>query len=91
MGNLLCSGGRKIVGRASRKGMPDVKVRIAPINVGIGERGRRVDVGTEGVGRKGVGGGVVDRVGEGIRCQSFESARQTPLELELEEAATPAP
>ena len=84
MSNLLRSGGRKIVGHASRKGMPDVKVRIAAINIGIGERGRRVDVSTKGAARKGVGGGVVDRVGECITNQGFDTPRQRPLELELE-------
>src|SRR5215469_13461477 len=59
--------------------MADVEVGIAAVGIRTGERPRGVEVVGKSVGR-----GAVDRVGERVRCQTFEAPRQAPLELELE-------
>src|SRR6267378_2298315 len=59
---LLRSQGRQIIGHARREGMPDVKVGIPAVNLLIRTTAWRVDVR-----RKGVGRGIINRVGEGIR------------------------
>src|SRR5580658_8636097 len=67
------------VGHASRECMADVKVRVATVYIRICDRAWRVDVVCKCIGRC-----IINRVGPCIRCQSLQSSRQTPLELELQ-------
>ena len=64
---FLRSRRRQVVGYASGKRMPDIKVRVASVYVRIRNRVRCVQI----VG-KGVGGGNVDRVGKGVRSQRLQ-------------------
>src|SRR5215472_9288906 len=59
--------------------MPDVVVRIAAIDVRIGERTWSIQLRGKRVARR-----IVDRMRKAVRGQRFETPRQTALELELE-------
>jgi hypothetical protein len=72
------SGSGQIVGYARSERMTDVKIRISPVGTLVATAARGVEIARESVGR-----GIVNRVREGIRSQSLQAPRQTPLELDL--------
>ena len=58
--------------------MADVKVRITPVYIRIGNRSPRVEIA-----ERCIRGGNINLVGKRIRSQCLKSSRQTPLELDL--------
>ena len=70
---------REVVGDAGSERVPDVEVRVPPVDVRTRNGDGRVEVVSKCVGR-----GNINRVGKCVRCQCLQTLRQTPLKLDLE-------